>query len=345
MDMETVKEEPVFKDFSLMDESRKLLENHFYDSAFINEYGRIETARSERYGLSYSVIIIHIESFGGAKTAPGKKELLKFLKAVVSALMKVVRTCDVAGMLEDKRIIVILPHTDYFGSLITIKKIQKALESVSTAGEPRAEIIFAQATYPKDANGFGELVGTAGRRVAGRLKSLWVQLGLEGKLFWETVASLTSGTYGAEAYSTFDTGPDLDLKNSFIQSVNSAILMEIARTPEKRGILYLGVKKVSNDLPFMKDIETAGRTAMKIFVVGTDGSSVPDTKNSTTVALGDHRLEGVYFTFFMNEDAAYAVICRENWGDTHNCFHTSDEFIVEGLITKFQRDYSLQEQL
>ncbi|MBI5560293.1 MAG: hypothetical protein HY883_03370 [Deltaproteobacteria bacterium] len=350
MDADIRKEEPESKKFSLLDESKKLSESHFHDPSFVTRYGRLETNRSERYGISYSIIVIHVESFNHGKTVPGKKELLDFLRKLVSTVLKVIRNCDVAGMLEDKRVIALLPHTDYFGSLIVIKKLSKALEFLTIGGEPYASIIFSQATYPKDANGFGELVGTAARRVTERLSSPWEKFDLKGKLFWEIVAALTGASYNLPEYSTFDTGPELELENSFIHAVNETIAREIARAPEKRGILYIGTKRLSGAVPFKKELSSLGKTSTKIFLVGAaggggEGQEGLDIRNVTTIHLTDHRIEGVYFTFFMNEDSSYALVARESWGDTHNCFHTSDPYVVEGIITKLQRDYSLQEQL
>lgn len=344
MDADILKEESELRKFSLLDESKRLSESHFYDSSFVTDFGRLETARSEKYGLSYSIIVIHVESFSRGSTVPGKKELLDFLKRLVSAILKATRNCDVAGMLEDKRVIVVLPHTDYFGSLMVVRKLTRALESLSCEGEPSASIVFSQATYPKDANGFGELVGTAAARVGERLNSPWEKLGLKNKLFWEIVASLTGVNYNVAEYSTFDTGPSLDLGNPFIHTINSALLREIARAPEKRGILYMGIKKLSEDAPFKKELASMGKTSTKIFLIG-EGEPNLELRGITAIPSSDHRLEGVYFTFFMNEDTSYALICKESWGGAHTCFHTSDPYVVEGLINKLQRDYSLQEQL
>jgi len=63
------------------------------------------------------------------------------------------------------------------------------------------------------------------------------------------------------------------------------------------------------------------------------------------LALDDPRLKETFFTFLMTEETSYALICKENWGSTFSCFHSSDPVLVEGLITKFQNEYSLKEQL
>jgi hypothetical protein len=63
------------------------------------------------------------------------------------------------------------------------------------------------------------------------------------------------------------------------------------------------------------------------------------------IPLNDERFSTVAFTFFINEDSAYAIVSKEGWSGTWSSFHTSDPVFVEGLITKLQRDYALQEQL
>ncbi len=329
--------------FSLLQESDRTGKGRFYDSSFISEYGRLEAVRSERYGIPFSIVVLHVESFHGGKV-PDKKTLIAFLKTLVRSVHKVIRSCDITGILGDKSIIILLPHTDYFGSLITIKKLSRALEFL-TKEEPHASLFLSQATFPKDASGFGELVSTATARISERIQSQWEKLELRSKLFWETVAVLTGTNLDQSDLSTFDVGPDHDLGNSFLQRINETVLQEIRRKPEKKGILYIGAKKISKDLPIVDSLNSLGRTSTKIFLVGEGRQAGCDVKNATAIYLADHRLLTTYFTLFLSEDMAYGLICRESWGDAHNCFHTSDPYVVESLITKFQRDYTLQEQL
>ncbi len=140
-------------------------------------------------------------------------------------------------------------------------------------------------------------------------------------------------------------GPDFELGEAFIRTVNEVILQEIARSPDKRGILYIGTKKITGDMPIKKLLSPLGKTNTKIFVVGEGKDPDSGLTNATSIALNDQRLSNVYFTFYLAEDTAYALVCRESWGDAHTCFHTPDPYFTEGLITKFQRDFALQEQL
>ncbi|MEE9614993.1 MAG: hypothetical protein V3W31_08625 [Thermodesulfobacteriota bacterium] len=321
------------------------LKSRFHDAFFMNEYGRLEAIRSERYGNQFSVILTHIDAFQDRKQVPDKKKFLDFLKEVVTTIQQVVRDCDVVGMLEDRRIITVLPHTDYFGALITIRKLTKAVTKLKMADGHAAPVIFAQATYPKDANGYGELVGVASKKISERKDSLWEKLSLKDKIFWEITASVLGKGHEGKGYSNFDIGQGQDIPRPFMDVIGDMVIKEITRVPDKRGILYIGTKSLELDRHMKKLLDSAGTTATKIFVVGEDVGGKFETKGATPIALSDHRLGEVTFTFFLNEDLAYAFLCKESWGDTFTCFQTSDPYFVDGLLAKFQKDYSLQEQL
>lgn len=237
-----------------------------------------------------------------------------------------------------------MPHTDYFNSLIAIRKLARALE-FCTKTEPFATIIFSQATYPKDANGYGELVTVANGRIQDRMDSLLERLDFRDKLFWEMAAALTGKDIAERDYSTFYIGADHDLPNSFMDTLNPIILQEVARNPHKKGILYMGVKKFSDEMPIAKSIYSINKTATKIYIVGQGDKKKKEMGVAKVLILSDNRLLNTYFTLLLNEDMAYGIFCNESWGDAHSCFHTSDPYIVEALIEKFQKDYSLQEKL
>ncbi len=342
--MAQVKNNAEKTDFSLTADSSKIGDERLYDSYFISEYGRLETLRSERYGNPFSIIVIHIESFYHGKKNPSRKGLLEFLKILVRTINKVIRGCDITGILEDKRVILILPHTAYFDSLIAIRKLGRALE-FCTKKEPYATIIYSQATYPKDANGYGELVAVATRRIQERMDSLLERLDYRGKLFWEMAAALTGNELEEEDSSTFYIGADHDLPNSFIDTLNTTILQEVARNQRSRGILYIGVKTYREDLPLIDSLHSINKTNTKIYIVGQGADKKKKVGPATALLLSDKRLLNTYFTLFLNENTAYGIFCNESWGNAHSCFHTSDPYIIEALIEKFQQDYSLQERL
>ncbi|MEK7688891.1 MAG: diguanylate cyclase [Deltaproteobacteria bacterium] len=329
-----------------LDESKKVFPGRFYNAFFVTEYGKLETLRAERYNKNFSIILTHIEGFNTLSKKLEKKELLDFLKGLIKAMMDTLRNCDVIGMVEDKKIVAILPETDYFGSCIAIRKIKKDIENVTTKGEPYASIIFSNVSYPRDGKGYGELLTAADKRVEEQKDGLWLKRGFENKSFWEIISILLAGkAYEEKDAAPFDIGKGFDLPVFFLDRLQEMILQEILRDPKKKGILYLGARKISPTLPILKAVDTLGATGTKIFIVGEGEEKKWNLSNATPIYLSDSRLLETFFIFFLGEDFSYAVVCKERWGEQYSCFHTASPYLVEGLINKFQREYSLQEQL
>jgi hypothetical protein len=224
------------------------------------------------------------------------------------------------------------------------KKLSRALNAALKV-DTHFNVFLSHATFPRDGRTFQEITGVAARRVSERRDSLWERLGCKGKLFWEIAGSLTGRNITGFDGASFDAGSGQDLSEFFIDQINELIIKEIARSPQRRGIMYYGSRNISASLPVMKMLSTAGATATKVFLVGESEGSVWEIRNAMPLPLDDPRLKETFFTFFLNEDTAYALICKENWGATFSCFHTADPVLVEGLISKFQNEYSLQEQL
>ena len=323
--------------------TKKLFPSRFYDAFFISEYGRIEATRATRYNTCFSLILIGVDAVGKTRLLESP-EGLEFLKKLVASVLGSVRSCDIAGLSEDRKIMVILPETDYFGALMASKKLSRALNGALGEDAP-FNVLLSHATFPRDGRTFQEMASVAARRVSERKDSLWERLGCREKLFWEIAGSLTGRNTAGFDGASFDAGSGQDLSEFFIDQINELIMKEIARTPQRRGIMYYGTRNISESLPVVKMLSTAGATATKVFLVGEGGGSVWEIRNAMPLLLDDPRLKETFFTFFLNEDTAYALICKENWGATFSCFHTADPVLVEGLITKFQNEYSLQEQL
>ncbi|HEY4707841.1 MAG TPA: diguanylate cyclase [Thermodesulfobacteriota bacterium] len=323
--------------------TRKLAPSRFYDSYFLTEYGRIEASRANRYNTSFSIVLIDIDGYGGSSLFEHAQGI-EFLKKLATAVIDTTRTCDVAGLSDTHRMMVILPETDHFGALATIKKLSRSLGALKKPDAP-VGAVFAHATFPRDGKDFGEVVGAALKRSFERKESLWEKEGLKHRLFWEIIGNLTSKGYTGPDAASFDAGAGQELSEFFLDQINELMVREIARSPEKRGIMYYGAKSISASLPVVKTLGSAGAVSTKVFLVGEGEGSVWEVKNALPLLLDDPRLRETFFTFFLNEDTAYALVCKENWGATFSCFHTSDNGLVEGLISKFQQEYSLQEQL
>src|SRR4030065_8491 len=213
-----------------------------------------QTLRAEGYNKNFSVILVNIEGFNNLRKKLEKNELLEFLKELIKNMMKALRDCDVIGMVEDKKLVVILPETDYFGSCVSVRKLKKAIEHITTKGEPYASVIFSNVTYPRDGKGYGELLGAAENRIKEQREGTWLKLGFEDKPFWEAISVLLEGKgYEEKDIASFDLGQGLDLPVFFVDRLQELVLQEISQDPRKKGVLYIGIRKISQNLPLLKD--------------------------------------------------------------------------------------------
>lgn len=322
--------------------AKKICQGRFYDAEFITEYGKIESLRASRYNAVFSVILIQID---GLDARDGG--YLEFMRPLAAAVLESVRSCDVVGLTEPTQLVVILPETDYFGSLSAIRKISRAAAAIQRGSNTAASAYIAHATFPRDGRGYGELMSAAARRSAARKDSLWEALDLDGSLFWEAVGALTAEERRGSDNASFDAGAGHTLSEFFIDQVNELVIREAARTPGSRGIAYMALKALSQDIPAARLLGSTGPFSTKVYLVGEQGpqGARVEVKNATPIILDDPRLRELFFTLYLSEETAYALICKESWGATFSCFHSSDPCVVEGLITKLQKEYSLQEQL
>ncbi len=323
--------------------TKKVFPSRFYDAFFINEYGKIESLRASRHNNTFSIILINIERPGDRDPSEEGKSL-DFFKRLVTAVLDSLRDSDIVGIYDDKNITAILPETDYFGSLNTIRKISGSIANLQK-DYPGSPIISSQATFPQDGKGYGELLSAAMKRASLKKESLWEKEALGTRLFWEIISELTGKSFSGFNDSSFDAGDGYGVPGVFIDQINDFILREMTRTPLKKGILYLAAKKISQGFPIMRNLNSAGKLSTKAFLVGEKEDNLWNIKNATPIVIDDPRLRETFFTFYLSEDAGYALIYRENWGSAFSCFHSADPYLVEGLISKFQREYSLQEQL
>jgi len=334
----------------------ELFEGKVHESFFLNEYGRIESLRAARYDTGFSVVLVNIGSTAGARGGRGgrdgkgrgkrpggqaRDELAAKLSPVV---VESLRSCDVVGLTEEGSIAAILPETDYFGALATIKKLRRAAARLPAAHRD-AEVSFSHATYLKDGHAFEELLGAAENRAADIQGSLRTTLALDSRLFWEILAALFASDSGGPKNCSFDTGGAVKLPPAFLDRVSEQVVREITRAPHKKGILYLCPRPGAPTGPMARLLESAARTKTKVFVVGSGREGLDWVKEASTVPLDDPRLDDLFFAFHLGSDSAYAFMGRELWGETYSCFHSADDYLVEGLITKLQEEYQLQEQL
>ncbi|MBE9528924.1 MAG: hypothetical protein IME99_06770 [Proteobacteria bacterium] len=317
-----------------------------YGTSFIEEYGRIESSRSARFSTSYSLLTIELEGvdLGAQSSASADDDAASKAKRFISSTLGALRDCDIVALTKKNRLVVLLPQTDCFGAFVLVRKLRKGAESFSKK-YPDVTAHYTHSTFGVDGRDYLELYKRTEERAEEQKRSLWNSLGLEKRLFWETIGALFAEPHTGNYNANFDAGQEYELSEFFMDRVNELIIKEVKRSPRRRGILYFSTGKITANMPILKAIADLGMTKTKIFLSGEQEGEEVSIGNTLPIYLDDPRLKETFFTLFLNEDFGYALLARETWGASYTCFHTSDPFLVEGLINKFQHEYSLQEQL
>ncbi len=301
--------------------------------------GSTETSRASRYSLPYAVIMVKLSPLEGESVT----KIPALEDKVIDRIFSVVRTCDTVGKTVGNTFAILLPQTDYFGSLVTTRKLLDAFEPLAEESFGYAKIEVMQSAYPHHGDNFETLLDVAEERIRQKRESLWTRLAMEKKIFWEMLETVAVLDEKGITHAPFETSSDGELKKDFLQTINEAILNEIILTPKKRGILYISMPKITRQEPLVKKLQSIFENETKIYLVGDRENVDFDNNNIIVRDMKDQRLLETSFTLFMNKDVAYGVFSKESWGGVSTCFHTSDKFLVEGMITRLQRDYALEE--
>lgn len=305
----------------------------FYNTPFIRELVRIESLIAQRYGRIFSLIAIEIDGFEAIKKELVNKEnLLRFLKDVATTIMASTRQCDVVGMINKKDFLLILPETDYFGALVTARRLRGHLKK-RYRNKP-VRFFLAPVLCPYDGRDFEDLLQKAFSAIKEYRKSLFYTLGLEEKEFSECVESLLEGSLpGGEEWNCLS-----QFSSTFITRLQDVVLKEIIRTPKAKGLLYLSSLPPKENLfhSFLREVESIEEVRTKIHVIGDgDAGGCPKVHQLKR----DKTFPSSPFILFLRRNFAYGFVGKEVDGKVIG-FHTMDPFLVEGLIGKLQNHYS-----
>jgi hypothetical protein len=278
------------------------------------------------------------------------KQLLFVLREMVKIIMGTLRECDLLGMVNHNRFTILLPETDIFGSIITIRRIKRVLQSSELTKQ--LKINLGSASYPVDGKDFDVLVKKARNKINEYKESLLVNLDLESKDFWSVINILVSSdslndidAVDTELEKNSEKGQKLSSVSSyFFDTLQEMILRETLHGPKVSGILYMPVLRQTLSPLFLQEIQKNNNRQTKIFFIS-DKDETKRIPGIGYIELKDKQIENTPFIFFLRRDQAYGMICKKNKEGEYKGFHTIDEVLIEVLINKFQEKYLLQEQL
>jgi len=335
-----------------------------YHISYFADYVTKEILKAGRYQRTFSILCLKIENYHKLRGDYKDAILKDAVQRVLNATIGVLRDADILAMSKNDEYYALLPETDYFGSLMTIRRIKNVLKDkafVSDVNKSHAmEIVLLSASFPKDGDDLRTLLEVVRRRTEDTRKSLYTRDRLGEMDFWNIYERLV-GKEDDYPLALIDGKVSMNVERDFeddegmgkfilftpqvLSQIQEVILGEIEANTDSRGILYLGAKNMEQFLTYLRNHSKVESSATKIFLIGEKGEKGWELPNLTPVFVRGEEIEKVQFLIFLSVDYAYALLTREREDGMHYGVHTSDPVFVENIIAKLQENYHLQVQL
>ncbi len=317
-----------------------------YTLAYFADYTTKEIQKSRRYSRTFSLLIVAAANVDELTNRLGNEALRALERGIHSVISETVRDSDVVARVSELEFQILLPETDFFGGLMFLRRILNALISSDLLRHAKMEsfvdVTGGVAVFPRDGQDFYEILAKCRRRLIEHHGSLQHLLQLDQLSFWEEI-ELLLGHQASPALPAAPGEPSrrLRLAEPYFDEIQTEVAREMLRRPQARGLVYLGIRSLTSDLPLLRSLEHAPQNfAPRIYVLGARGD-LSDRSIVTPVAVdGDARFAQIQFLLWLGDGSAYAVVQRRE-GPTNWAFHTSDPTLVEALVSKLQEAYDL----
>jgi diguanylate cyclase (GGDEF)-like protein len=336
-----------------------------YHINYFTDYVTKEINKARRYHRTFSVLYLKIGNYSELRGRFKDHLLHEAIQGVIDAVTGIIRDADILAMARNDEYFILLPETDYFGSLMSIRRINKAIKGktyISSLKESaQIDVALRSVSFPKDGGDLKNLLDVVRRRVGEAKKSLYTRHRLGDMDFWAIFDALVGKGEDYPLALIEGKAPVKGERRDFedddglgrcilftpqiLSQVHEVIFGEIERSAENRGILYLGGRDMERFLNLLRRHPKVENSATKVFILGEKGEKEWDLPNATPLFVSGEEIEKVQFLIFLSVDYAYCVLCREREDGVYYGIHVSDPIFVENIIAKLQENYHLQVQL
>ncbi|MGB3400401.1 MAG: diguanylate cyclase, partial [Candidatus Deferrimicrobiaceae bacterium] len=150
-------------------------ETQAYSMAFLSDYFEKERYKAGRFRRPLSIVFLIVDNFSRLKEQTRETLVSGALSNMVDAVRKALRDSDLIARVESNRFCVVLPETDYFGSVLASRRLRKAVRecrSIQYMGtEHHLEPFFVSATFPRDGKNLMDLWKDAEGKYHGQKQS------------------------------------------------------------------------------------------------------------------------------------------------------------------------------
>ncbi|MEJ2199770.1 MAG: response regulator, partial [Desulfuromonadaceae bacterium] len=298
-----------------------------YTMSFFEDHVAKELNKSRRYGRSLALIKLTIDNYEELSSLYRHRELEEGVTRLVETVNIALRDADIMAMAADDEYYILLPETDYWGSLVAQKRIRKALKGKLSICDLKKShqlgVFLRSAAFPGDGVTLEELRQTAGFRLRRLKNSLFYQAGLTEVPFWEIVGRLLGtprdypqtgeGFNVSEKLSRFE---DSQRSRYFrmpltrLDEIFRSFCQEVVESNRIRGIIYRGCSDFEKIRKSLRDVDGLEKSATSLFLLGGQRRVQWDYQRIVPIYIDSDRFEKIPFLLYLNEDYAYALFAR-----------------------------------
>jgi DNA-binding response OmpR family regulator/GGDEF domain-containing protein len=313
-----------------------------------------EINRSQRYRRNFSLVRLVMANHSRLQKIIPEPDFSKSKKSLLENLTASMRESDLLGALNEEEYLILLPETDCFDSIVSIRRLKEELKEavkIKTLGVAHSwQLLAGASTYPRDGEEFSALNRAASNQVDKSRRSLVQKANCENLSFWEILDFLIQLTPESEYVSkNQESHYPLPFDLSLLRKVVELITSEALNRPLIRGVLLLneaaGTEMVAAFLKKLASREILPGINVKFFLLGAAGPEPSPYLPITQLEVEDPRLPQHPFVFFLGERTAYSFLGRLNGQKGGTGFHSADPILAELLIHKFRQNYQLNFQI
>ncbi len=339
--------------FSLRDR-----ETRAYSEAFLYDYFDKERFKASRCQRPLSIVLLVFDNLSLFMEQTRESFVAGVLSEIVEAIRTVLRDSDFIARVEQNRFCIVLPETDYFGSLLAMRRLRKAIRAKSTVQFLGTSLdlssFLASATFPRDGKNLPDLLKGANAKCEKQNRSPFHRMHLEEKPLWNAFDVLVGKP---EYYDSLQKGKEVPYflrirrmlgRNShfrlqsqmFLRMVESVAQDVITRVGDRGLVIVAGPRPEIYKQIFLSFGPDAP-PGKNIYLVGQSGSTRFDSKNLLYVTAADGRLATCEIVLYLKDNGAYGLFSRDRKDEVFG-FNTADEWLIDIMMEKVQETYRLQ---
>ncbi|GAB4433568.1 MAG: hypothetical protein OHK0040_04210 [bacterium] len=307
----------------------------------LKDFVRKEINKSLRYDRKLSVIGINIENIIDLRKNYGERAVKEAVVEFSTTVNSVIRDSDWFVERRDGEHLIFLTETDYFGAIMTIRRIRQALvgKGLIKGSRDVGELLINMAAVglPTHGTTLEDLLKVLKARLMISRNSLYHKLDFNKNNFTHICDDIfkvgEAAQWKGDGIYYWTEGGE---KHFF--ELLSLFFKDVKINAKRRGVLYSGVFDGAK-FNLIEEKQGFSDLSTKLYLFFSENKESFELPGIVSVGIKD-KSEKLNFLLYLNEHYSFLSLYKEG-----RYFESSDALLVEALINKLQIEYYLQWQL